>query len=111
MILVMFAAAIVLQPAEETPPPVVEETGQAWADCIGEGVDITPPRGSERAAARAILANCRPLQTRMVAAYGSWVNGSSLSYTEKRDALAATQRTIDDMEAQLIRAIRANRAN
>lgn len=111
MILAMLAVAISFQPSAETPPPAVEQAGQAWADCIGAGVDTAPARGSERAAARAILANCRPLQTRMVTAYGSWVNGSSLSGTDKRNAMAATQRTIDGMEAQLVRAIRANRAN
>ncbi len=111
MILAMFAAAILLQPAEETPPPEVEQAGQAWADCIGAGVDAAPARGSERAAARAILTNCRTLQNRMVAAYGSWVNASSLSDADKRSAIAATQRTIDGMEAQITAAIRASRAD
>lgn len=111
MILAMLAATFLFQPAADTPPPAVDQAGQAWADCIGQGVLDAPARGSERAAARAIMANCRPLQTRVVAAYGGWVNGSSLSDADKRAAIAATQRTIDGMEARITAAIRASRAN
>ena len=112
MILAMLAAATLPQPQDDPlPSPELARAGQAWSECLGPAVDSAPADGSPEEAAQAVLASCAPLQTAMMEEHRRWVDGLTIPEARKRDARDAMRRSLVAMEAQLVRAIRASRAD
>ena len=96
---------------EPPQPPELVRAGEAWSQCLFNGVENAQARQSPRTAARAIITQCGELQARMEAAHRAWIEGVSLSDRDKRQALSAMRRSLTQIESQLVSAIRQSRAD
>lgn len=113
--LLLVAAAYLssAQPAstpDEAPPPALAAAGQAYMACLEAGLEQVASEVAPRTAARNIVRSCQEPRQRLVAAHRQWIDGSSMSEPEKRQARAQSERELAGVEAQLVRAVVESRS-
>lgn len=110
MVLLLAASLAFAQAANEPPPPPeLVQAGEAWSQCIGEGLERVGDDVRPAAAADSILAGCRSQQELMIAAHDRWVEGTTMTEREKGDAHRQMRRSVAATREQLVQALRRGR--
>jgi hypothetical protein len=94
---------------EPPPPPELAQASNDWGECVQDRIDAADEDLSPARTVDAALAACRPLQETMLAHHRRWVDGSSLSDREKRDALRTMERSLTEVRPAFIRMVRQMR--
>lgn len=113
MVVLMAIAAGSTAAAQDDPPPPpeVQQAAEAYGECLQDGLETADARGPARTAARAIVQACAMQATRVTEAHRAWVQSSSLNERERAEAVAANRRSMEGVEAQLVREIEESRAD
>jgi hypothetical protein len=108
MMLLMIAAA--LAAAEEPPPPpAMAAAVAAWNECIQDKLDDADDEAKPKDVARDISAACEPSAQAMLTEHRSWVESSTLSSGEKRQALRSMEKSVSSMTKMIEMMVKASR--